>query len=57
MTRCIDDIICPKCGKGFDGAAAVNYQIGSCLVYCPHCKAELNVYTSVEYQAEESDAE
>lgn len=56
-TSCIDDAICPKCQKKFNGERAVNYEIGSKRIECPHCKAKIDVYTSVEYQCSLAEGE
>jgi ParB family chromosome partitioning protein len=49
-TRCIDEGICPHCGKRFDAARAINYDISlEQLVDCPHCGKGIFVFASVEY--------
>lgn len=56
-TRCIDNAICPKCKKMFSGGEAVNYEIRSKRIKCPHCGVAIDIYTSVEYQCSLAEGE
>ena len=60
QTKKIDNILCPKCRKNFDGAEAINYDVSrDHSVVCPWCETVLSISVSVEYMAtiEEGDAE
>lgn len=56
-TRCVDEAICPKCKNKFNGEKAVNYEIGSKIIKCPHCKVKIEIYTSVEYHCQLAEDE
>lgn len=50
-TKCIDNGICPCCGKKFDPDRLKLSAWGhSYEVECPHCGKSLEVFESIEYQ-------
>ena len=49
-TCCVDRGICPHCGKKFDAAEALNYDMSGDIVDCPHCGKMIEIFCSVEYQ-------
>lgn len=50
-TKCIDEGICPECGKRFDPERHKLSEWGhDYQVKCPNCGRLLHVFESVEYQ-------